>query len=390
MPFNIFDIIGFDARREDEYSALLRWLLDPGETHGLGTDVLQSVLEKAGLPADEICSSDTVEVEVEPCYADAAGQRRLDIVIDTKSWHIVIENKIRESAMGDAAKLEHEYKAAEGKAKSLEKRFAFIYLYPARFKDAVVLTDLLEAETATFKQLTWCEVATILSEVAVEGPDLQLTAVFLEQFSKYIQERVDMVFKGFNQEQETAFLNALPEYQKAKAEFEKYKSVVSVEWKGYFEELNKMLAKDDALAAFLTGGGKVSEFTSWTPYGVRLFFDVEKPIPARIAIRLRIGSGGKPHESQITQEICADLWKRSKDYPALETHLLGYLKKEVDASGLRHWPDPPKGEYQHYQQLLTVPFDLSDWRASAENAIRYFRLFISGLTEFYASGTGKQ
>ena len=285
--------------------------------------------------------------------------------------------------MADAAKLEHEYKAAAAKAKSLKKKFAFIYLYPDRFKDSTVLTGLLKAETVKFKVFTWREVATILNSVAVERPDLQLAAVFLEQFSKYIQERVDMVFKGFSRDKETAFLHSLPEYQRAKAEFEKYKSVVSVEWKGYFEELDKMLAKEDAVAAVLTGGGTISESTSWAPYGVRLFFDVEKPIPARIGIRLRIESGEQPQESQITQEIWAELWKRSKDYPALETHLLSYLNKEVDASGLWHWPDPPK---DHYHQLLTVPFDLRDWRASAENAVRYFRLFICGLTEFYVSG----
>jgi hypothetical protein len=382
MPFNIFDIIGFDARREEEYSAVLRWLLDPGETHGLGADVLQSVLEKAGLPAEEICSSDKVEVEVEPCYADAAGQRRLDIVIDTKSWHIVIENKIREPAMVDTVKLEHEYKVAAGKAKSDKKKFAFIYLYPARFKDAAVLTTLLEAETATFKQLTWREVADIINGVTVETQDLQLTAVFLDQLAGYIQERVDMVFEGFNRDKETGFLRSLPEYQRAKAEFEKYRSVVSVEWKGYFEELNKMLAKDTALAPFLTGEGSINESTSWAPYGIYLFFDVGKPLQARIGIRLRIESGEKPHESEIAQEVWAALWKRSRDYPALEGYLLSCLKKEIDAPGLWHWPHPPK---DHYHQLLTVPFDLGDWRVSAGHAVRYFRLFINGLTEFYVS-----
>jgi hypothetical protein len=390
MAFNFFDIIGFGNRREEEYSAVLRWLLDPEETHGLGSDILRSVLEKTGLPAEEMFSSDTVEVGVEPCYADEGGQRRLDIVIDTKTWHVVIENKIRESAMGNPAKLEHEYKAAAAKAKSLKKKFAFIHLYPDRFKDSVVLTPLFEAERATFKQLTWREAATILNGIAVENPDLQFTGLFLEQFSEYIKERVDMVFEGFNRDKETAFLHSLPEYQRAKAEFEKYKSVVSVEWKRYFEELNRMLAKDNAVTSFLTGGGTTSETTSWAPpYAVQLSFDVEKPIPARIGIRLRIQSGGKTHEPQIAQEVWAALWKRSKDYPALEPHLLGYLNKEIEAPVLRHWPDSPKDPKSHYHQVLNVPFDSRNWHESADHAILYFRVFIKGLSDFYASGTGK-
>ena len=76
MTFNFFDIVEFDARREEDYSAVLKWLLDPGETHGLGSEVLRSVLEKVGLPAEEVCSSNTLTVDVERCLADAAGQRR--------------------------------------------------------------------------------------------------------------------------------------------------------------------------------------------------------------------------------------------------------------------------------------------------------------------------
>ena len=387
MTFNFFDIVEFDARREEDYSAVLKWLLDPGETHGLGSEVLRSVLEKVGLPAEEVCSSNTLTVDVERCLADAAGQRRLDVVVKTESWLIYIENKIRESAMADAPKLEHEFRLAEDEAKRREKQFAFIYLFPYRFKDAAVLTDALEAETTKFKQLTWREVATVLSGVAIEEPDLHLTAVFLEQFSEHIQERVDMVFKGFSQDKEIAFRRAIPEYQRAKAEFEKYKSVVSKEWKGYLEEVGKMLAKEDALAEVLAGGGKIRELTSPSkPYAVRLIFDVEVPIPASIAIWLYMPSGEQPHESKIIQEICADLWNRKKEYPALETHQKGYLTKDPDASYLWHWFDPPKDDYH---QGLTVDFNSSDWRASAERAVRCYRLFISGLMEFYASGTGK-
>src|SRR5262245_46474983 len=47
--FNSFDVLRI-GRREYIHSNVLRWLLDPAESHGMSTRFLNQILERAGLP----------------------------------------------------------------------------------------------------------------------------------------------------------------------------------------------------------------------------------------------------------------------------------------------------------------------------------------------------
>ena len=87
--FNIFRIAGIDWR-ELSHSAFLANLLNPKGTHRLGAQFLRAFLNQIGQP--EWCKScDTATVRTEQ---ETARFGRLDIVIQTPAWTLVIENKI--------------------------------------------------------------------------------------------------------------------------------------------------------------------------------------------------------------------------------------------------------------------------------------------------------
>lgn len=94
--FNPIRIMGMD-RMEIRHSAILAWLLDPKETHGLGDAFLKALLAEAlrgrsgvgGPTAIDISQSDLRDVEVRREW------RNMDIFLycPRRKWAFVIENK---------------------------------------------------------------------------------------------------------------------------------------------------------------------------------------------------------------------------------------------------------------------------------------------------------
>lgn len=95
--FNVFEAIGFIGQ-ELMHSRLLAFLLDPNESHGLGTSFLEGFLQKVSESTDSVSlpsgGSDlrqaTVRTEV------PTGDGRMDILLTDKAsqWAMMIENKI--------------------------------------------------------------------------------------------------------------------------------------------------------------------------------------------------------------------------------------------------------------------------------------------------------
>lgn len=94
--FNPIRIMGMD-RMEIRHSAILAWLLDPKETHGLGDGFLKAFLGEAlrgrsgrgGPTAIEVSQSDLRDAEVRREW------RNMDIFIHSprKKWAFIVENK---------------------------------------------------------------------------------------------------------------------------------------------------------------------------------------------------------------------------------------------------------------------------------------------------------
>src|SRR5579863_8346770 len=85
--FNLFDTLG-RPRLEDAHSNVLRWLLDPQESHGLGDRFLGLVLK---LVAGRRSLS-TIGASADRELRIANG--RNDIVVRGPHWWLVVENKI--------------------------------------------------------------------------------------------------------------------------------------------------------------------------------------------------------------------------------------------------------------------------------------------------------
>lgn len=82
-----FGVLGIH-RAEIRHSAIIAWLLDPSARHGLGTRFLDSFLERAFHEAFDDTDRARTRCEV------TRGECRADIVIDTSTWTIIIENKV--------------------------------------------------------------------------------------------------------------------------------------------------------------------------------------------------------------------------------------------------------------------------------------------------------
>jgi hypothetical protein len=86
------DYLGVIGKHRDElvHSRMIGWLLDPCGHHGLGTQVLSTVLEYTDLlPRDPaILARTRVSLEV------PIGEGRMDIVVEARGLYLVIENKV--------------------------------------------------------------------------------------------------------------------------------------------------------------------------------------------------------------------------------------------------------------------------------------------------------
>lgn len=85
--FNLFTTLGYQ-RLEDVHSNILAWLLNPEESHGLGDaflrDFVRRVFDK------ELPKYFPVNIKRE----SQDGYDRPDIVVESKKWWLIIENKI--------------------------------------------------------------------------------------------------------------------------------------------------------------------------------------------------------------------------------------------------------------------------------------------------------
>jgi hypothetical protein len=97
-PKTLLEIAGF-PRRELPYSNILAFLLDPNKEHGMGDLLLRSLLEAAGEAGSmKTLSAGAARGHVKVFREDPTEEgKRIDIVVETDSFVLGVENKIEAS-----------------------------------------------------------------------------------------------------------------------------------------------------------------------------------------------------------------------------------------------------------------------------------------------------
>lgn len=152
---DLFGVLGIN-RAEIRHSAMIAWLLDPSARHGLGTRFLDSFLERAFNRAfeDTDRARTTCEVAREEC--------RADIVVDTPTWNIIIENKVDANESPRQCDILYERFAREGIAR-------FVFLTPSGRKPESASGEA----AAAFASLGYRDVRDLLARALCSTPAAQ-------------------------------------------------------------------------------------------------------------------------------------------------------------------------------------------------------------------------
>ena len=161
---NLFDILGI-ARNEQYHSRMLRWVLDPSETHGLGTFPLRKFLQAIALAkikyignksenlspelleafVTESCRIDDARVWLEQSTGNKRG--RVDLVAEVemkignkeKTLPIVLENKVETNEHSQQTEKYKEW--AEEEYSDRGKYFTPVYLFLTPATESEIRTD---------------------------------------------------------------------------------------------------------------------------------------------------------------------------------------------------------------------------------------------------------
>lgn len=128
--FNPFDVLKI-SRTEIRHSNMLAWLLDPNESHGLGTRIVSALVEF--VVKNDFVDSDKAFNLLLKSKDDVTLKREwknIDILIESASakFVICIENKI--DTQDHSQQLDRYYKIIEGEKKYCDYIKVFLYLTP--------------------------------------------------------------------------------------------------------------------------------------------------------------------------------------------------------------------------------------------------------------------
>lgn len=177
---NIFSILNLN--NEKYHNRMLAWLLDPKESHNLGSQFLANFL---GLVNIEHSPDRFRHLEPEHyVYAsDSVERRRPDIYIQTDGYSIFIENKVRSTSIDDIElKDQANYISNYASAKH-------ILIVPMR-KHIPKSTKILIGHH-NIHVLEWSELIRILNEtLEAKGDIAEDIQMILKQYSDYVKQHI--------------------------------------------------------------------------------------------------------------------------------------------------------------------------------------------------------
>jgi hypothetical protein len=262
---NIFEIL--TLRKERYHNAMLAWLLDPEQSHGLDDAFLSRFLERVGVK--NYTRDDFQSIQAE--YALQAV--RPDIFIETGNHKIYIENKVSANAIKDQQLKDQ---ARDIKDDAGDKEGIHVFIVPRK-------TDIRPSTQAVVEKygirtLEWSELVKLLEEVLVDRGDADphVRAIW-EQYLDYAKEIADM-FGGFDVEEIRKYVEAAGVVWQLQQilQFEKRESQAKRQFKGFLT----MVAEEvlPRLSGRVGGGWdfqKIKQDRSWAPVSWAVSFTSE-------------------------------------------------------------------------------------------------------------------
>ena len=152
-PSDFFEIVGL-ARHENTHSRMLKWLLTPTARHGLGSGLVERLVEH--------CTGEPVSVPLavrKVAFSEWRNDREADLVVWGGNFTLVIENKVDASEQpGQCDDLFENFKN--------ENAPLFLFLTPDGRKPHTATT---RRSRCAFTTLSWPEVRVMLEEALNES-----------------------------------------------------------------------------------------------------------------------------------------------------------------------------------------------------------------------------
>lgn len=203
QSLNVFRILS--VNEEKFHNRLLFWLLSPEANPTLGNKFLCLFLKNLKIPDTESTKIQKIsaEFQIGPFYFDE--RRRLDIIIETKSYYIGLENKVNRFSIDDEQLLE-EYRFGIFEASNRKKKFLLVYLTPTQSIPQSI-EEIMKSH-ADIIQLTWKNIAELIETLLKEIKQNEVYFI-LSQYKDYIMKEI--VSKGEKEDISKVTSNILSE-----------------------------------------------------------------------------------------------------------------------------------------------------------------------------------
>jgi len=332
---NIFEIL--NLRKERYHNAMLAWLLDPEQSHGLDDAFLSRFLERVGV---KNYTRDDFQ-RIWPEYTLAT--RRLDIFIETRTHKIYIENKVLANSIDD-----QELKDQAGDISQdvgWDKEGIHFFIVP-RPRDVRSSTQAIVDEN-DIRTLEWSELVELLEAIVSEDDAGLHVRVILEQYLGYAKKNIVEVFNGFKIEEMQKYVEAvgviwqLEKGESPRRQIKKFLTLVAEE---VLSKLSGVVSSE--------WGFRTIEDRSWAPVSWAVSFTSEDYSDLCFCTTmwydsptdrlLRASVGVEVYHARISQlaKIVSECAKTFSAVHEFEEDAGYYLweEGEVQWSALEHWP----------------------------------------------------
>jgi hypothetical protein len=264
---NLFQI-GGRGHYENPTTQLLEFFLDASRGHGFGSTILDVLLETAHIEPGVIDTKLNYWTAHEVVTDEAQRKDRMDLIIGSESWVIVIENKIRHEAINDFGAY-----ARFGQGK--HKKFALILLsvrkeVPPQGWNSLNWSDLINA------------VRTRLKGTSIDAGHGKWL-LFLREFLDNVENECSGGCKLDQELFDFSVKNSKALFQ-AQEVFQNFLNEIRIRWASSFQSLENVVVQESKIERIWQGNGG----GGWRCIPIRFF--LEQPA---MEIVLKVFPSGK-------------------------------------------------------------------------------------------------